>query len=61
MSLSGDLDMSEFVNYLQQHEQQLHIVFSSLDQNKDGIEKLSEIPTKLKLNDHPQNSSNKIA
>ena len=36
VSLSGDLDMSEFINYLQQHENQLRIVFSTLDQNKDG-------------------------
>ena len=28
--------MSEFINYLQQHENQLRIVFSHLDQNKDG-------------------------
>ena len=28
--------MSEFINYLQQHENQLRIVFSTLDQNKDG-------------------------
>jgi len=36
VTLSGDLDMSEFINYLQQHENQLRIVFSHLDQNKDG-------------------------
>ena len=36
MSNSGDLDMQEFVTYLQKHEQQLHIVFSKLDQNQDG-------------------------
>merc|ERR1719412_1447771 len=45
VSLSGDLDMSEFVNYLQQHEQQLHIVFSSLDQNKDGKICIDEVVT----------------
>ena len=33
---SGDVDKAEFVNYLREHEQQLHIVFSSLDENQDG-------------------------
>eukprot|EP00096_Caligus_rogercresseyi_P001546 TRINITY_DN1254_c0_g2_i1.p1 TRINITY_DN1254_c0_g2~~TRINITY_DN1254_c0_g2_i1.p1 ORF type:complete len:476 (-),score=120.76 TRINITY_DN1254_c0_g2_i1:355-1782(-) len=33
---SGDLNLSEFVNYLQEHEKQLHFVFTSLDENKDG-------------------------
>ena len=33
---SGDIDKAEFINYLQEHEQQLHIVFSNLDENKDG-------------------------
>ena len=33
---TGDLDMNEFVNYLQEHEQQLKIVFTSLDENQDG-------------------------
>ncbi len=27
---------AEFVTYLREHEQQLHIVFASLDENKDG-------------------------
>ena len=36
VSNSGDLDMKEFVTYLQRHEQQLHIEFSKLDQNQDG-------------------------
>jgi Ca2+-binding EF-hand superfamily protein len=35
---SGDIDKAEFVNYLREHEQQLHIVFTSLDENKDGKE-----------------------
>ena len=54
MSLSGDLDMSEFINYLQQHENQLRIVFSNLDQNKDGRypneEIANEIMGRLALN-----------
>ena len=33
---SGDVDKAEFVNYLREHEQQLHIVFSSLVENQDG-------------------------
>ncbi len=33
---SGDIDKAEFINYLREHEHQLHIVFSSLDENKDG-------------------------
>jgi len=36
VSRSGDLDMAEFMSYLQRHEQQLHIVFSKLDSNQDG-------------------------
>ncbi len=33
---TGDLDLAEFVQYLQEHEQQLKIVFSTLDENQDG-------------------------
>ncbi|XP_040577782.1 calcium-binding mitochondrial carrier protein SCaMC-2 [Lepeophtheirus salmonis] len=33
---SGNLILSEFVNYLREHEKQLHFVFHSLDENKDG-------------------------
>ena len=36
LSRTGDLDMAEFIAYLQKHEQQLHIVFSKLDSNQDG-------------------------
>ena len=34
---SGDLDMNEFMTYLQDHEKQLKIIFSSLDENQDGV------------------------
>uniref|UniRef100_A0A0K2UGY9 Calciumbinding mitochondrial carrier protein SCaMC2like [Strongylocentrotus purpuratus] n=1 Tax=Lepeophtheirus salmonis TaxID=72036 RepID=A0A0K2UGY9_LEPSM len=33
---SGNLILSEFVNYLREHEKQLHFVFHSLDENKDA-------------------------
>jgi len=48
VSLSGDLDMSEFINYLQQHENQLRIVFSTLDQNKDGKICIDEVTAGFK-------------
>ena len=35
--------MSEFISYLQKHEQQLHIVFSKLDSNQDGIICVDEV------------------
>jgi len=40
---SGDLDMNEFMTYLQDHEQQLKIIFSSLDENQDGVISATEI------------------
>jgi len=40
---SGDLNMKEFVSYLQDHTKKLHIVFSKLDQNKDGAICINEI------------------
>jgi Ca2+-binding EF-hand superfamily protein len=33
---SGDLNIDEFVNYLTEHEKNLHLVFTTLDENKDG-------------------------
>lgn len=36
VSKSGDLDLNEFVGYLTDHEKQLKIVFSTLDENNDG-------------------------
>jgi len=40
---SGDLNMDEFLTYLQEHEKQLKIIFSSLDENKDGVISPTEI------------------
>ena len=40
---SGDLDMNEFLTYLQDHEKQLKIIFSSLDENQDGVISATEI------------------
>lgn len=45
---SGDLDINEFVNYLLNHEKQLHFVFSKLDENKDGKLCVSEIISAFK-------------
>lgn len=44
---SGDLDKAEFINYLREHEKQLHIVFSTLDENKDGKPTLESSPDVL--------------
>ena len=33
---SGDLNRQEFFDYLRQHERQLRVVFTSIDENKDG-------------------------
>ena len=33
---SNDLSLAEFVNYVQEHEQKLLLVFSTLDANSDG-------------------------
>ena len=46
---SGDVDKAEFVNYLREHEQQLHIVFSSLDENQDGKKNFAQIRLKAWL------------
>jgi len=43
VSKSGDLDLNEFLNYLQEHEKQLKIIFSSLDENQDGVISATEI------------------
>ena len=43
VSKSGDLDMNEFLTYLQEHEKQLKIIFSSLDENQDGVISSTEI------------------
>ena len=40
---SGDLDMNEFMTYLLDHEKQLKIIFSSLDENQDGVISSTEI------------------
>ena len=40
---SGDLNMDEFLTYLQEHEKQLKLIFSSLDENKDGVISANEI------------------
>lgn len=36
VSKSGDLDLKEFTDYIMQHERELHFVFETLDENKDG-------------------------
>ena len=36
VSQSGDLDKHEFIEYLIKHERQLHFVFTSLDEDRDG-------------------------
>lgn len=33
---SGDIQFSEFVQYLREHEKNLRLQFSKLDKNKDG-------------------------
>jgi solute carrier family 25 phosphate transporter 23/24/25/41 len=43
VSKSGDLDLNEFVNYLQEHEKQLKIVFSTLDEDQDGKISIGEV------------------
>lgn len=37
----GALDFEEFSRYLQAHEKELKIMFSSLDRNKDGLYQLT--------------------
>ena len=36
MDKYGDVDFAEFVQYVLDHEKSLAMVFSNLDQNKDG-------------------------
>lgn len=48
VSKSGDLDLNEFLEYLQEHEKQLKIVFSSLDENKDGVISALEVISAFK-------------
>lgn len=43
VSKSGDLDLHEFVTYLTEHEKQLKIVFSTLDEDKDGKINVNEV------------------
>ena len=43
VSKSGDLDLNEFLNYLQEHEKQLKFIFSSLNENQDGVISATEI------------------
>ena len=45
---SGDLDLNEFVTYLTEHEKQLHIVFSSLDEDQDGKINVKEVVSAFK-------------
>lgn len=47
-SMSGDLSLQEFVEYLQKHEKQLHFVFSKLDANKNGRVNSAEIKVAFK-------------
>lgn len=35
---SNDLTLAEFVNYVQEHEKRLLLVFHTLDANSDGME-----------------------
>ena len=36
VSCTGDLNLQEFLDHLIQHERQLHFVFTSLDEDRDG-------------------------
>lgn len=33
---SGDITMAEFIHYIREHEKNLRLQFSNLDQNRDG-------------------------
>ncbi|ELT87743.1 hypothetical protein CAPTEDRAFT_181015 [Capitella teleta] len=44
---SKGLDFSEFMTYMQSHEQKLRIAFSDLDRNKDGLIEPSEVQAAL--------------
>ena len=48
VSKSGDLDLHEFVNYLTEHEKQLKIVFSTLDEDQDGKISVNEVVSAFK-------------
>ncbi len=48
VSKSGDLDLNEFLTYLQEHEEKLKIVFSTLDENKDGVISVVEVVSAFK-------------
>lgn len=39
----GDVGLSEFVNYVREHEKNLRLQFSNLDKNKDGKVDLEEM------------------
>lgn len=41
--VSGDVGLSEFVNYVREHEKSLRLQFSHLDKNKDGSVDLEEM------------------
>lgn len=41
--ISGDVGLSEFVNYIREHEKNLRLQFSHLDKNKDGKVDLEEM------------------
>lgn len=41
---SNDLTLAEFVNYVQEHEKRLLLVFHTLDANSDGRQPLSPSP-----------------
>ncbi|OQV11936.1 Calcium-binding mitochondrial carrier protein SCaMC-2 [Hypsibius exemplaris] len=40
---SGDVDFAEFVQYIVEHEKNLNVIFSKLDQNRDGMLDTAEI------------------
>lgn len=48
VSKSGDLDLHEFVTYLTEHEKQLRIVFSTLDEDQDGKISVNEVVSAFK-------------
>lgn len=48
VSNSGDLDLHEFVTYLTEHEKQLKISFSKLDEDKDGKISVAEVVSAFK-------------
>lgn len=44
----GHLDFAEFVQYVMEHEKQLHLVFKKIDHNQDGAIDVDEILASLK-------------